>query len=320
MAQRVFVTGGTGFVGKWLLESFSRANERLGLRARMVALSRDPAAFASRHPRLAAAPGLEWLAGDVREFAAPAGAFSHAIHAATDVVADAPPRETFDVIRRGTDRVLELCDARGVTGLLLVSSGAIYGRQPPELERIDEAFCGAPPTTDPATAYGQGKRAAEWSAVAYGAASRCAVRIARCFAFVGPHLPLDRHLAIGNFIADRVAGRAIEVRGDGTAVRSYLYASDLARWLWTILARGAPGAAYNVGSEQAVAVGALAQRIAATDNGAAGVRFGAEPVPGRLPERYVPSTRKAREALGLEPSVGLDAAISRTLAWARAHA
>jgi nucleoside-diphosphate-sugar epimerase len=315
---RLFLTGATGFVGKWLLESFAHANERLELRARAVALSRDPAGFGALHPRLFAADGIEWWQGDVRDFVAAPGIFTHAIHAATDVARETMPLETFDVIAKGTSRVLDFCRERGVDDLLLVSSGAIYGRQPPDLALVEETFTGAPSTTSPESAYAQGKRAAEWLAVAHGAASGPAVRIARCFAFVGPYLPMDRRFAIASFIADRLVGRAVEVTGDGTPVRSYLHAADLARWLWTILLRGEPGAAYNVGSEEAIALGALARRIATMENGTLPVRLGAAPAAGRLPERYVPSTRKARMALGLEPTISLDTAISRTLAWARA--
>jgi nucleoside-diphosphate-sugar epimerase len=317
---RLFVTGGTGFVGKWLLESLVHANERLGLGTRAVVLTRNPQAFGVANPRLFAAPGIEWVRGDVRDFVAPAGSFTHAIHAATDVVADAKPRDTFDVILKGTESVLDLCDRRGIGDLLIVSSGAVYGRQPPDMERLDEMFEGAPSTVEPQTAYGQGKRASEWLAVAQGTAGGPSVRIARLFAFVGPYLPMDRHLAIGNFLADCLAGRQIEVKGDGTAVRSYLYAADLARWLWTILLRGAPGEAYNVGSEQTIGIAALARLIAvAWDNGTVPVRVKETPVAGRLPERYVPSTRKAREALGLEPTISLNDAILRTLAWSRAQ-
>ena len=314
---RVFVTGGTGFVGKWLLESFGRANGRFGLGARMVVLSRDPDGFRARFPGLHSARGVEWWAGDVRDFALPPGTFTHAIHGATDVRADARPLETFQTIVKGTERVLQLCRERGVPSLLLVSSGAVYGRQPPELARVEEDFAGAPPTTRLDSAYGQGKRAAEWLAFAQGAECGTAVRTARCFAFVGPYLPLDRHLAVGNFIADRLAGRPIEVRGDGTAIRSYLYAADLAGWLWALLLRGAAGCAYNVGSEEAIDVGALAHRIAAMENGTAGVRIAGRPTPDVLPERYVPSTRKARTELGLQATVTLDQGISRTLEWAR---
>ena len=314
---RLFVTGGTGFVGKWLLESFVHANVRLDLGARAVVLSRDPQRFAESHPRLFGGRGLEWWRGDVRHFPSAPGTFTHAIHAATDVLADAKPLETFDVIVKGTQRVLEFCRERSIANMLLVSSGAVYGRQPPELERVEETFVGAPPTTAPDSAYGQGKRAAEWLAIAHGAASGPSVRIARCFAFVGPHLPLDRHFAVGNFIADWRAGRPIEVNGDGSPIRSYLYAADLARWLWTILARGSPGAAYNVGSEEGIAVGTLARRIATMENGVLPVRLAKAAVAHALPERYVPSTRKARMELGLEPTISLEDALSRTMAWAR---
>lgn len=316
---RVFVTGGTGFVGKWLLESLIHANERLGLGMRAAVLTRNPQAFGAANPRLYAAQEIEWVRGDVRDFVVPAGSFTHAIHAATDVLADAKPVDTFGVIVKGTDCVLDFCEERGIGDLLIVSSGAVYGRQPPDLERVNELFEGAPSTLDPNTAYGQGKRASEWLAVARGTGRGPSVRIVRLFAFVGPYLPMDRHLAIGNFLADRLAGRAIEVKGDGTAVRSYLYAADLARWLWTILLRGARGEAYNVGSEQAIGMAALARRIAmARGDRAVSVRIEGTPVPGKLPARYVPSTRKARETLGLEAAVSLDDAIARTLAWARA--
>jgi dTDP-glucose 4,6-dehydratase len=81
---RILATGGTGFFGVWILESFSWANRRHGLRAEVVVLSRRPRAFAERHPRLAQTPGIHLLAGDVRSFELPAGEFSHVIHAAGD--------------------------------------------------------------------------------------------------------------------------------------------------------------------------------------------------------------------------------------------
>jgi len=314
---RLFITGGSGFVGKWLLESLAHANHRLGLGARALVLSRDPEQFAARHPRLFAGRGIEWWRGDVRDFDPAPGAFTHAIHAATDVAEERTPLETFEVIVKGTSRVLDFCRERAIGPLLLVSSGAVYGKQPPEMERIDESFAGAPATTAPESAYGQGKRVAEWLSAANAAAAGPAVRIARCFAFVGPYLPMNRHFAIGNFIADRAAGRTLEVKGDGTPLRSYLHAADLARWLWTILLRGSPGSAYNVGSEEAICVGDLARRIAALDGGGAEVRVAMAPASEAKPARYIPSTRKARRELGLEPTLTLDESLSRTLAWAR---
>ena len=310
---RIFVTGGTGFVGKWLLETFNHANDRLALGASAVVLSRQPSRFAAAFPHLAGNGGIQVVAGDVRAFEPPAGSFSHVVHAAVDVASPAGPLEVFDTIVAGTRRVLEFASERAIPELLFVSSGAVYGEQPADLACVPETFRGAPETTRPQSAYGEGKRAAEWLASAYGVP---AARIARCFAFVGPYLPLDASFAIGNFIGDKCAGRPIEVKGNGTAVRSYLYASDLARWLWTILANGRPGEAYNVGSEEGVTVRQLAERVAAIDPCVPVVVGNAR---ASSPEtRYVPSTRKAREQLGLTPAFPLDESILRTLAWARA--
>jgi dTDP-glucose 4,6-dehydratase len=143
--------------------------------------------------------------------------------------------------------------------------------------------------------------------------------IARLFAFIGPHLPLDAQFAAGNFIRDAVNAGPIKIAGDGTPYRSYLYAADLAVWLWTTLMKAAPGRAYNVGSSEAVSILDLAERIAGAAGGVQ-IQIARHAGAGVTPERYVPATRRAEQELGVRVAVSLDDAIERTLAWHRSRA
>jgi nucleoside-diphosphate-sugar epimerase len=130
-------------------------------------------------------------------------------------------------------------------------------------------------------------------------------------------MPLDWHFAIGNFIGDALARGPIRLSGDGSPFRSYLYAADLAIWLWTMLANGAPGRAYNVGSERSMSLWDVARSVSTTlrEAGAGAPMRTREPDPAAPPSRYVPSTRRAREELGLDEWIGLEDAVRRTYAW-----
>ncbi len=315
---RLFITGGTGFVGKWLLESLIHANRELSLGAKAVVLSRTPERFAQESPWLAADPSVSLVGGDIRDFVFPKGFFTHAVHAATDVVASNSLLDTFDVTVSGTRRVLDFCVERGVSNLLLVSSGAVYGRQPLTVDHVSEDFFGAPLTTDPKSAYGIGKRTSEWLATTYACEKGLSCKIARCFAFVGPYLALDKHFAVGNFLRDVLAGKSIHVGGDGAPLRSYLHAADLAVWLWTILLRGQLARPYNVGSDQALSISDLANavaRVAGMPN--TEINVARSQVAGQIAERYIPDIARARSELGLEIWLPLEEGLQRTVDWYR---
>jgi dTDP-glucose 4,6-dehydratase len=314
----LFVTGGTGFFGCWLLESFAWACDRLRLDATMTVLTRSPEAFRGKAPHLADHPAIRLWRGDVRSFAFPEGHFTHLIHGATEASAALnreQPLLMLDTIVDGTRQSLDFAVSSGVKRFLLISSGAVYGTQPATTSHLPESYAGGPDTTDPRWAYGEGKRMAELLSAVYSRDYGLECPIARAFAFVGPYLPLDTHFAIGNFIRDCLEERPIEIRGDGTPYRSYLYAADLAIWLWTILVHGKPGRPYNVGSERAVSIAEIATAAAAELGSSAGIQI-AQAAPRGIPaERYVPDTSRARCELGLEERISLEQGIRRTAEW-----
>jgi nucleoside-diphosphate-sugar epimerase len=318
--ERIFVTGGTGFFGCWLLESFVWANDKLNLGAQAQVLTRNPEAFRRKAPHLAGHPAIQLQRGDIRSFDSPPGRFSHVIHAATEASAKLiaeDPLTMFDTIVEGTRRALDFARHSGAKKFLMTSSGAVYGRQPPELAHIPEDYGGGPDPTGAQWSYGEGKRAAEMLCVLYARQYGLVPKIARCFAFVGPYLPLDVHFAIGNFIGDALKGGPIRVNGDGTPFRSYLYAADLAVWLWTILFRGQSCRPYNVGSERAWSIAETAEVVGAQCRPPLQIRVAGRPEPGKPVARYVPSTQRALGELGLKDTMVLAEAVRRTLLYHR---
>jgi nucleoside-diphosphate-sugar epimerase len=315
--QQLFVTGGTGFFGRWILETFAHANDRLSLGASAVVLTRNPQGFTSKTAHLGTRDDLKLIQGDVRDFDFPDGDFSHVIHAGTTSSAPVEPLEMFETIVQGTRHVLDFAATHHTRKFLFISSGAVYGTQPPELTHIPEDYHGAPDPLQPNSAYGEGKRAAELLCTLMAKEHGFEAKIARCFAFVGPHLPLDAHFAIGNFIRDALVNKPIQIHGDGTPYRSYLYAADLAIWLWTILFKGKSYHPYNVGSDVAITIGELGKLITEIVDTEQSVIINQSANSNRSAERYLPNIQIAWQELTLMPYIDLETSIKKTIDWHR---
>jgi dTDP-glucose 4,6-dehydratase len=316
--QRLFITGGTGFFGHWLLESLLWVNDILDLGVKIVLLSRNPGVFSAKYPQLANHPAVSWIQGDVTTFDFPEGDFPIIIHAASEgdiKLAQENPIAIFNTIVEGTRRVLEFSRTHNTRKLLFTSSGAVYGRQPPEITHIPEDYLGAPDVMNPLSAYGEGKRAAEMLCNLYSQQFGFETKIARCFAFVGPYLPLDANYAIGNFIRDALNGGPIVIKGDGTPYRSYLYAADLAIWLWTILIQGQNCQPYNVGSDSAIRIIDLAKLVKDTLRPDVEVEQRQMVDPTKPGNRYVPSVSLARTEMGLKWWVDIMISILKMGQW-----
>lgn len=321
----LFITGGTGFIGRWLLECLARAENRYGLGIHATVLTRDSSVFARVYlgaKILLEHPAVHFIEGDVRYFEYPDRPFTHIIHAAhTSAYATfnnyEDPLIQFDTAFGGARRVLDFALYSGVRRFLMLSSGSVYGATSLETSYLAEDFAAAPLPQDVGAALNHGKRAAEFLCACYRQKHDIETVVARCFTLVGPGLPLDIHYAIGNFIRDALWGDAITVNGDGSPIRSYMYIADLLVWLLVMLTQAPSGSVFNVGSDKPISIYELACRIRdmlAPDKPVLKLNQMNSSANRNI---YLPNIALAREALKLDVWTDLSVAIRHTGDWSR---
>jgi dTDP-glucose 4,6-dehydratase/UDP-glucose 4-epimerase len=314
--KTIFITGGTGFFGVWILSALVTIKKRLDGDMRIVALSRDPHKFLARHPQSDLALGVEFITGDVKSVLLGDLRPNQLIHMATtnaeETFAGEDQLKKLETLYLGTKNVLEQCGPT-LEKVLFTSSGVAYGNNNGGV--FSESDSTAPDTMDTGSALAIGKITAEYLVAYYAKKFGYTYSVARCFAFAGQYLPLDIHYAFGNFIMDALEGRDIVVRGDGLDQRSYLYVGDAVAWLLKLLAEPANDI-YNVGSEVPVSIGDLARKVAMRSNMTAGVAtlLGKQDTGNFRRMSYIPSTRKIMQAYPcLAEWTTLDQVIDRML-------
>ena len=318
--KKLFLSGATGFFGIWLIKSFIYANDKLNLNSQASILTRNPNIFEKQFPSISSNPSIKLYKGDIRDFKFLDDDFSHIIHGATTSATETynkqDPLTKMDTVVNGTRHTLDFAVHCGCKKFLLLSSGSVYGKQPEGLNNLEEKYMGAPYTTDKNfdnSVLGESKRLSELLTTIYSEKFNINTKVARCFSFVGPYLPLNIHYAIGNFIRDAINGKTINVSGDGSPIRSYMYITDLITWVWTILLKSKDCEIYNVGSEREISIENLAKLISQSTEKKVDVKIKKARKINTKIDRYIPSTKKAQKELNLEQKVDLEQAINKTI-------
>jgi len=196
---RMLITGGTGFLGRSLLDYLDTNIGSEDVDFGAWVLSRDPQKFLLMHPRYSRLSWLNFITGNLFHFSSNVQ-FTHIIHAAADTHSLAPEDLWIKQLVDGTRIVLDHALVVGVKRVLFVSSGAVYGKQyGRKLLREEDALEVSACETD--GIYTHGKVLGEALCREYLTKFNLKSTIARCFSIISPHIPLDGPYAAGNFLS-----------------------------------------------------------------------------------------------------------------------
>lgn len=311
--KTLLVIGGSGFFGKSILDAFSRKLLNPWQVSKVIVMSRHAKSLLDEAPGLVGENVDLYSADITKTDFLPAA--DYVIHAAASTdVRDylSKPEEEKKNIQTGTYQYCELAKKfHNKSKILYVSSGAVYGKQPENLDRLEESFVSDSfDGMDPGKIdYAVAKKDAEKAIVQLGF-DGLNVSIARCFAFVGPWLPRDQHFAIGNFINNILEKTPIVVKANHRVYRSYMYADDLVEWLMTIVDHSSTECpVYNVGSDKEVLLKDLAAKLALSY----GIFADVNEITIEKIDRYIPSVDKAIDNLGLRLKYDNELAVKKTI-------
>lgn len=314
--RKMYITGGTGFIGTWLAEVVAYLNDNHNFNTGLVLVARDTESFKEKAPHLALREDIQLISSDVKNISAIPEDVTYIVHAAATPdnrqhMSD--PLSVMESITKGTGALLDSAEKlSGVRKILNISSGQIYGRQYGKGEKISENYVGALDCNAITSVYPEAKRYAETLCCAHWSLCKIPVVIARPFAFVGPYQNLDKPWAINNFIRDALMNNTIRIIGNGQPVRSYMYPSDMAYWLLRILIDGNPGVAYNVGSPDGITLKELAEKIKYYSNTKSEIIIKNMNDDKSI---FVPDDTLCRESFGLDIKVDIDETIKKSIRW-----
>jgi len=316
--QKIFVAGGTGFIGSWIAEFIAFLNDNYKFNTSLIILSRNTDSFKEQMKHLSSRSNIQFISRDIRNINELPPDISFIIHAAASPdnrshVSN--PIEMISTITKGTDNLIDSAfKLPNLKKFLYLSSGQVYGKSITKNELISESDFGQLDCNKITAIYPEAKRLAEATCCAYSSQYKLPIVIARPFSFIGPYQSLSKPWAINNFINDAINNRTIRIIGNGEPVRSFMYPADLVVWILKILLSGKMNTAYNVGSPYGISLKDAAEKIVhlAQTNVKIDIKFN-----NNDSYRFVPDIKLCENELGLKINYNIEDAMRRSIAWFR---
>ena len=307
--QKIFITGGAGFIGTRLCESLVEENQ--------IVVYDNGHRNALKDTPFAHHPNLRFITGDVLDrdqVNKSMKGCTLVIHMAAIAGIDSVVKEpltTMKVNLMGTENVLEAAVEKGVERFVYFSTSEVYGPLVYKASEEDETTQG--PVGEMRWTYSVSKLAGEHLAHCYMGKYKLPVVTLRPFNVYGPHQVGES--AMRKFIASAIQNQDIDIYGDGTQIRSWCFIDDFAQGVLASLTEpSAIGEVFNIGDpKQTITLLALAEKVIHLAGSRSEIRFKKRTMPDV--HVRVPSIEKARRILGYSPQVTLDQGIMKTIAW-----
>jgi dTDP-glucose 4,6-dehydratase len=308
--KSLLITGATGFVGRNLLDLLVNTDSYRSGSLKLTCVTRDAVKLYSQWPTEKSR--LKVLNWDIRKpLTERQPDFDYVFHLAGENRGVNDLRQAkviLDTSILGTQNLLRATATEKINTpkIIIASSGAVYEASQNEKQGFREPSEISEKFIEDDDPYRSGKSTAESICRQVIDESTTQIVVARMFAFVGPHLPLNLNFAVGNFFRDCLLNRAITINSDGKSIRSYQFAADMANWLVTILLNGKNANIYNIGSSEQISIVDLANRICNIFENKHGVKILGDQSPDPVSSFYVPNIEKAEKELGLTNSFSLN--------------
>jgi dTDP-glucose 4,6-dehydratase len=255
---KILILGGTGFIGKWLVSTLITAQHSLGLKYEISIVTRSP----EKIPAYFKHPGISYIKHDLTSGAIDLPTSDYYVHGSTPSLISTGSMNLQNVSSSTLNGTLSIARAiernHSVKSVTYLSSGAVFGQQLLTLSHRPEGPAEIPNST--LSPYGVTKLTNELLIAQMKSNFATQISTPRLFAFYGPHVALDEHFAVGNFLRDARSGGPIKVTGNSQTTRSYMYPIDLINSLLQLVV-SPEDTPINLGSADAITMQELAEKI-----------------------------------------------------------
>ncbi len=305
---RVLITGGAGFIGSHLCESFLKRGDEVVCMDNISTGARENIASFSSHPK------FSFVTQDVSrliEIDGPLDLVLHFASPASPVDYMVMPIQTLKVGSLGTHNALGLAKAKRAL-FLLASTSEVYGDPLERPQRED--YWGNVNPIGPRGVYDEAKRFAEALTMAYHRSHRLNTRIVRIFNTYGPRMRMKDGRVVPNFITQALKGEPLTIYGNGEQTRSFLYIDDLVQGLHRLL-EADYHLPVNLGNPHEVSVLEFARKVISLTGSSSTIVF--RPLPEDDPRMRQPDITRARQLLAWQPEIQLEEGLTKTVQYVR---